>query len=295
MLSDRRPSALTGALLVIGAGFILSLGVFAVRNATASDAFQYLFWRAIGFTAALIVISAYRGRTSPWGQVRSMSRFGAAAAVAMALSQTFFISSVKVTTFGETFLICALAPLFTAILARPLLGEHIDTLIVVAIALALTGVALMVGSDVGGGSWLGRLLALVSALAFAAYTLSTRGSQASDLDATLLVVGLLIIAATAVVMTLSGLPFAASARDAAIAIVHGAVILSAGLWLFGQGSRSISAVSLTLLAQMEAILAPLWGYLYFGEAVTQGMLVGGAMVLTAIVLQSMAGTRALSR
>ena len=77
--------------------------------------------------------------------------------------------------------------------------------------------------------------------------------------------------------------------DVAIAFCHGALLLSAGLFLFGQGSRYISAVTFTMLAQAEAVLSPVWGYLYFAETPTQATIIGGTLILSAVVLQAIAG------
>jgi drug/metabolite transporter, DME family len=284
-------SYLKGCALVVLAGLILSLGVFCIRGTGSADAWQYLFWRAIGFTAALAVISAVRQGISPVTQVRQLGGFAWASAATMALSQATFISAAKLTTFAEVFLICALAPLIAAAMARPLLGERIGRLGLIAIVIALTGVTLMSGGSFAGGSWSGRILAIVSAISFAAYTLATRGSRAEDLDGALIVVGLLVMAAGFCAVIVTGQPLVTGWRGVLLPTLHGVVILSLGLILFGAGSRTIPGVTFTLLAQAEAVFAPLWGYLFYDETVTASLLIGGALVLFAVVLQAIGGAR----
>lgn len=295
--SDRAPlrGYVLGCLTVILAGFILSLGVFAIRAATASDAWQYLFWRAIGFTLALIVIASLRDHRNPLQQIAHLGPFGWAAAIAMAISQVTFISAVKVTTFAEVFFLCSLAPLLAAMLARPLLGERIGWGVLAAIALAIGGVYVMTGGDFRSGNWDGRLLSIASAISFAAYTLSTRGASARDLDASLIAVGVLAGGASLTAIWLNGMPVMPRATDAMIAVAHGALILSAGLFLFGQGSRRVSSVTFTMLAQAEAVFSPIWGYLYFAENPTLGTIIGGGMILVAVVLQAAVSDRAPHR
>ncbi len=283
---------LLGCGLVLLAGLVLSLGVFCIRGTGGSDAWQYLFWRAIGFTAALAMFAAIRQRINPVEQVRRLGRLAWISAAAMAVSQATFISSAKLTTFAEVFFICALAPLLAAVLARPLLGERIGRMGLIAIAIALVGVALMSGGGFAEGSWVGRGLAMISAISFAAYTLSTRGARGEDLDAALIVVGLLIMVVSFVAVQASGQPLAPSWRHIAIPMLHGTVILSLGLVLFGAGSRHVSAVTFTMLAQAESVFSPLWGYYFFDEKVTWPLLAGGALVLLAVVLQAIDGARA---
>lgn len=286
---------LYGCLVVILGGFILSLGVFTIRSATQSDAWQYLLWRALGFTTALLLIASVRDHRNPVLQIAHLRGFGVMAAMAMALSQISFISGVKVTTFAEVFFLVSLAPLLAAMLARPLLGERIGRLVLVAIAIAIGGVYTMTGGDFRSGNWEGRTLAIVSAVTFALYTLATRGSFASERDATLLLIGLVTTSASLVAVLANGLPVVASPFDAAVAFAHGAVFLSLGLFCFGQGSRFVPGVTFTMLAQVEAVLSPIWGYLYFNEHPTAGTVIGGMMILAAVVLQAAAGERGSAR
>jgi drug/metabolite transporter, DME family len=287
---------LRGCALVVLAGTVLSLGVFCIRNTGGTDAWVYLFWRALGFTTALVTIAAFRGAENPARQLTRLRGFAWMAALGMTLSQITFISSVKIATFAEVFLICSLAPLVAAALAWPVLGERLNLWTGVAIALGLAGVVFMtsdsmtVGNSVGGGK-LGLILAVASMLSFATYTLSTRGSSPQDLDATLIAVGLLTTSASAVATQLLGLSLLASTTDAVIAFFHGGLLLSAGLFLFGQGSRSVDAVTFTMLAQAEAVMAPLWGYWFFRETPTIGTMIGGAIILAAITLQAATAPR----
>ena len=271
------------------AGLILSLGVFCVRNATSSNAWQYIFWRAIGFTTALVIVATLREKRSPLRQLASLDRMAWIACFCMALSQVTFISSIKAATFAEVFLICSLAPMMAAALAWPLLRERIGWTTVVAIIIGFAGVYLMTGGEFNSANINGQLIAVVSMLGFAGYTLFTRGSRPEDLDATLIGVGILTAVAGVAAIILADLPLIPSTTDVAIAFLHGALLLSAGLFLFGQGSRHVSAVTFTMLAQAEAVLSPIWGFLYFAETPTQATIIGGALILSAVILQAVAG------
>jgi drug/metabolite transporter, DME family len=284
---------LRGCALVVLAGFVLSLGVFCIRNTSSSEAWVYIFWRALGFTTALITIAAVRGTVHPLRQLTGLRGIAWIAALGMATSQITFVSSVKIATFAEVFLICSLAPLVAAALAWPVLGERLTLWTGGSIALGLFGVALMTSSGLStaGGGQLGLILAVVSMLGFAAYTLCTRGTSPQDLDAALIAVGLLTTAASATATHLLGLSLLASVQDAVIAFFHGALLLSAGLFLFGQGSRTVDAVTFTMLAQAEAVMAPIWGYMFFRETPSVGTMWGGAIILLAISIQAATAPR----
>jgi drug/metabolite transporter, DME family len=294
--AHHRRTYLYGCALVLLAGFVLSLGVFAIRGATASDALQYLLWRAVGFTAAMTIAAWLRDHRSPLRQISGLSRFGWLAAAAMTVSQMTFVSAVKIAPFAEVFFLCSLAPLMAAALAGPLLGERMGWLGAAAIAMGLAGVWVMTGGAGLSAASLGvsGVLSLVSALAFALYSLATRGSVAGDRDATLIVAGLASFVVAAGILLARGLPLLPSVLDAGIAMLHGAIVLAAGLFLFGQGSRYIPGVTFAMLAQFEAVIAPLWGFLYFAENSSLGVIAGGALILTAVVLQAIDGAGRIS-
>src|SRR5262249_15431413 len=134
-----------GCGLVIAGGLTLSLGLLCLRAAAASDAWQYLFWRGIGFTASLTVLAAWRHAENPLVQMQRLGGFAWVSVLALVASQVFFVAAIKAGNTAEVFFLLSLAPLIAAILARPLLGERIGVLSLIAIAVGLGGGALMSG------------------------------------------------------------------------------------------------------------------------------------------------------
>ena len=291
---------LNGCALVVLAGLVLSLGVLCVRGAQSSDAWQYLLWRAIGFGIVLTLVAAHRHRVNPLVQVRRLGAFAWVSVAAMVASQAFFIAAIKLGNTAEVFFLMSLAPLMAAVLARPILGERIGLLSVMAIALALGGVALMSGLSVGDGAvhsglwegeWLPRALARATALPFGIYSLATRGARPEDLDAALVAAGIMTAALSALLLVLRGQPLVPSAGDLALGLLHGGVILSIGLVLFARGSRLVPGMTLVMLAQSETVAAPFWTYLVHNETTTLAVLAGGALILLAVVMQAADGAR----
>jgi drug/metabolite transporter, DME family len=209
-------------------------------------------------------------------------------------SQVLFVAAIKSGSTAEVFFLLSLAPLMAALLARPLLGERIGMIGMFAVVVALGGVALMSGlslqaEDLGretGSAWLARALALGAALSFALYFLATRGARTEDLDAALVAVGIVTALLCGMVVLWLGLPMAPSLRDAVLALVHGGIILSLGLVLFARGSRVVPGATLVMLAQAETVAAPLWTFLVFNETTTPAVIVGGGLILVAVLMQA---------
>jgi len=281
-----------GCGLVIAGGLVLSLGILCLRAASASDAWQYLFWRGIGFSCSLAFLAAWRHGSSPLAQMRRLGGFAWVSVLALVASKDLFVAAIKSGSTPEVFFLMSLAPLMAALLARPLLGERIGSLGLVAVAIALGGVALMSGLSLSadhltwGRDWLARVFAFGTAFSFALYSLATRGARPQDLDAALVAGGIVTAMLSAIALLWLGLPVAANLTDTALGLLHGGVILATGLVLFARGSRVVPGVSLVMLAQAETVAAPIWTYLFFAETTTLAVVVGGALILMAVLMHA---------
>jgi drug/metabolite transporter, DME family len=129
----------TGCSLVIAGGLALSLGVLCIRAANESDAWQYLFWRGLGFGCTMLLLAAWRHASNPFTQIRHLGGFAWVSVIAMVASQVLFVAAIKIGSTAEVFFLLALAPLMAALLARPLLGERIGPFGGLAIARRRSG------------------------------------------------------------------------------------------------------------------------------------------------------------
>jgi len=87
-------------------------------------------------------------------------------------------------------------------------------------------------------------------------------------------------------------PFEASSRDIVMLLIMGCVQLGAGCLLMTAASRHLPASEIGLVALLEAVLAPLWVWLAFGERPAAVTLAGGAIVLTAVLINEALGLAA---
>src|SRR3954470_8459790 len=216
---------------------------------------------------------------------RSVGRAGVAFAACVAVASGSFIVALNHTTVAHVLFIQAIAPVLAAILAWVALREPISVRTGVAMAVALAGVALMVGGP-GGGSLLGDGLSLTMALAFAvAIVISRHRRDVSMLPATCLAQLFLVVAF---------LPFAAPGgmpTDDVVALAAlGAGQIGLGLAFLTVGARLIPAAQVALITLLEVVLGPLWVWLAVDEKPTTATLLGGAIVVVAVVIQAVGGS-----
>jgi len=250
------------------------------RQLTLDTATQVCGRAAFAGVALLAYVAvAQRGRVVE--AFRSTGLAGVAVALCVAIASASFISALNHTTVARVLFLLALAPVLAALLARVTLGEPITRRTVVAMALALAGVAVMLGAP-GEGSLVGDGLSLLAALAFALMIVITRWRHdVSMAPATCLSQAILVAAF---------LPFASPGEIGSQDVVWLAALgigqIGLGFALLSVGARLIPAAQVGLITLLEVVLGPLWVWLALDERPSTLTLVGGAIVIIAIVIQT---------
>jgi drug/metabolite transporter (DMT)-like permease len=222
-------------------------------------------------------------RGSPWRAFRGMGRPGLAVAALMAISSASFITALNHTTVANVLFLQALAPIMAALLGVVVLKEPVSRSTWIAMLVALVGVGVMVGGP-GRPTLFGEVLAFVMSLSFAVMLVITRHQrQVSMAPATCLSQFLVLIAAA---------PFAhpsqVGGQDLALLAVLGFGQIGLGLIFLSIGGRLIPAAEVALITLLEVVLGPLWAWIFVSESPPAATLVGGTIVLGAVVLQARA-------
>ena len=272
-----------GVGLVTAAALCWSSGGLIVRLA-GTDPWTTIFWRSV-FCAAFLagaVIVTQRGRLA--GVVREAGWPGLAMATCFAIASTAFIMALSRTSVANTLIIQSLSPFIAGLLGWLCLGERVRQRTWIAMAVALAGTVVMLGGSPGGGSRIGDGLAFVTATAFAAATVLVRWHRRVYMPA-----------AAALAAALAGLfafrhatPGSASGADLALLALFGVGQLGVGMLCFTAGARLIPVAEASLIGVLECVLGPVWVWLAIGERPGAFALIGGAIILSALVAHTAA-------
>jgi len=242
-----------------------------------------VFGRAVFASTALLAYVAVVERGRVVRAFRSVGLAGIGVALCVATASAGFIGALNNTSVARVLFILALAPVLAALMARVTLGERITRVTLAAMALALVGVALMLGAP-GEGSLAGDGLSFLVALAFAASIVITRARRdVSMAPAACLSQAILVVAFA---------PFAAvgdiGGGDIGWLAALGIGQVGLGFVLFAVGARLIPAAQAGLITLLEVVLGPFWVWLALDERPSTLTLVGGVVVIVAIVIQTRA-------
>ncbi len=245
--------------------------------------------------ATLLVVLATRNRGDLSGTFRGAGMPAMMAGLCLSVAFSGFIFSLGYTTVANTLFVLAASPFLAAVLGLLVLGEAVRRATWLAMAATLAGIGTMVWEGFARGDPLGDLTALLSALGFAGFTVALRWGKTRDMQPAVSWAALFTIVVAGLMIALGRGGFAISAWDLGLRAIMGAVRIGAGLLIYTAGSRHLPAAELALLALTEVVLGPIWVWLGIGETPSLATLLGGAIVLCAIVGNALLGISGLRR
>ncbi|HZQ82918.1 MAG TPA: DMT family transporter [Gaiellaceae bacterium] len=226
---------------------------------------------------------AYVVLTERGGTLRSfrvLGLGGAGVVVLLAISSASFFVALNHTSVANVLFMQALAPILAAVLGT-FLGDPVGRRTWLAMGVAVAGVALMVGGP-GRPSALGLGLSLVMSASFAGMIVLTRHHREVSMAPATFISQLLVLAVAAPFAH----PGAAGGKDVALLATLGICQIGLGFALLTVGARLIPAGEVALITLLEIVLGPLWVWAFLSQRPSTATLIGGLVVLGAVVLQA---------
>jgi len=272
------------ALMVL-VTLLWSIAGVVTRHLDAARSFEVTFWRSLFNALALAIgLTALRGPGLWRGLLRS-SRVLWASSFCWAVMFTAFMVALTLTTVANVLVTMAIGPMMTALFSRIFLGQRLPLRTWLAILAAGAGIVWMFGAEAGNGaSLLGSLVACAVPLAGAAnWTLLQRVGE-SGADAPDMLPAVLIGSVISALVTLPlAWPLQASAHDLGLLALLGTVQLALPCLLLVRLTRELPAAEIALLALLEVLFGVTWAWLGAGEQLSASVVMGGALVLGALV------------
>jgi drug/metabolite transporter (DMT)-like permease len=235
-----------------------------------------------GLVAAIFLAAVSRGLRFHFSRAQLLG------AVAYAACTVTFCAATKLTTAANAILLQYTAPVWVALFGAWLLGERATRADWFTIVAVLGGMALFFADNLALSGLLGNALGALSGVFFAGMTIALRHQKDGSPVESIILGNFLAF--------LIGLPWiigapALPATGWGALLLLGVVQLGVSYWLYARAIRHVTALEAVLIPVIEPLLNPLWVLLALGERPSPRALVGGAIVLTAITLRSLAGLR----
>jgi len=271
-----------GYMLLLFGGFCLSWGGFIVRSFQEANVWQILFLRSFFFIIALILFLSLTYKNKVFKVIKDSGIPGILGGFVMSFSFVAFIIAMNNTTVANVVFIISTQTMFLAIFGFFYLKEKVSLIGSSSIFLAMSGILIMVGDSISTGSLFGNLVALVIPINFAIYVMIIRKNSNLDMVPAMLYSGIFSLIYGAILSK----SFEFSSHDLFMGFLLGVPQLALGFICITIGSRTTASATVGLLMLMETLCGPLWVWLFLNEIPPISVFLGGAVIISAIILKS---------
>jgi DME family drug/metabolite transporter len=277
-----------GRLAIMLAAILWSTSGAFVKSLNLHDA-TFTVYRA-GFAGASLLLFVLLGRTRVTFDVRMLGMIST-----FALMNYWFMAAMTRTTAANAIFLQYSAPVWMFLASVFLLREKPQPRTASALVVAAVGLAVLLAGEWNPGQAFssGVGFGLLSGVGFAGVAVFLRTLRGHD-PLWLATLNMLCAAVFA------GATFLAS-KDPAVTnavwpppsgwtlvalIIFGTMQLALPYVLFGWGLKHVSPQEAGLLALFEPVLIPLWTYLVAGEIPASSTIVGGSILVAALIWQA---------
>ena len=276
-----------GLLMTIFGVLVLTPDALMLRLIEA-DLWTTLFWRSLFMTASLFAINAWIEQRNPLYALRDLFKDGLFCALLFTGSNICFVISITHTMVANTLVILAAMPFMAAIMAIVLMRQILPLRTWLTILLAIAGIVMVFWGRVGSGGFFGDVMAVLVALFMASALVAINHNPRIN---SLAAIGLGSFLAGAFAFFMGAELTTPSGTDFAILALNGGLILPVAMGLITYGPKLISAAEVSLIMLLETVLGPLWVWYVLSEQPPIQTLIGGSLVLGAIMVNAWLGFR----
>jgi|TARA_A100001037_G_scaffold206566_1_gene184891 DME family drug/metabolite transporter len=264
--------------MILGSAFCLSTSGVGLRVIEEADGWQILFYRSLSMMALILIVLLLRRPHNLKTRIRALAWDDLALALVLGTGFVAYVFALLQTTVANALFVFSSAPFFAAVLGWIVLRERVAARTWIAIAAAMSGLAIMVSAGMMSGRMSGNLIALWLPISYAVSVVLVRRSQQPDM-----LLALFLAAGVATLITIPFIDdFSLGWVDLGVSLYLGVFQVGAGFILLILGARYVPAAQVGLLALVEPVLGPVWAWLTVLEMPAQATLVGGAVILAAV-------------
>jgi len=270
-----------GPILIFMGALSLSFGGLIVKSFDGATLWQILFWRSLFFSLTVLafLIISYRKKTfSAFYESGLPGFFGG---IILSFGFCGYVFAMYNTTVANTNFIISLQILFLAVFGYFFLKEKISAITLTSIILAISGVFLMVGNSLTPGELSGNLAAFTMPITFAVLIMIVRKFPTVDMVPAQFVAGI----SSCIIGFLLSNKLMISSHDIFLGFLAGFFQVGFGFIFITIGARSTPSAMVGVIMLSESVLGPIWAFLFVSERPSMFGLIGGSIILFAVLLQ----------
>ena len=271
-----------GYILLLFGGFCLSWGGFIIRSFEEASIWQILFLRSFFFLLAFIAFLLVTYKKNTFNIIKESGLPGLLGGFVLSFSFVAFVVAMSNTTVANVVFIISTQTMFLAIFGYFYLKEKVSLIGLISILLAMSGIIIMVGDSISGGSLFGNIVALAIPINFAILVMINRKNTKVDMVPAIYYSGIFSL----IYGFFLAESFEFTKHDLWMGFLLGVPQLAVSFICITIGSRTVESATVGILMLMETLCAPLWVWLFLNEIPPISVFIGGAVIISAIILKS---------
>ena len=272
---------LPGPLLIFFGALCLSFGGLIVKSFEGSTLWQILFWRSLFFSITVLAFLIISHKKKTFKAFKDSGLPGFFGGIVLSFGFCGYVFAMYNTTVANTNFIISLQILFLALFGYFFLKEKISAVTLTSIILAMTGVLLMVGNSLTPGELSGNLAAFTMPITFAVLIIIVRKFPTVDMVPAQFVAGI----CSCLIGFILSTKIMISPHDIFLGFVAGCFQVGLGFIFITTGARTTPSAMVGIIMLSESVLGPLWAFIFVGEEPSLYGLIGGAIILFAVLIQ----------
>ena len=272
-----------GYFLLLFGGFCLSWGGFIIRSFEEATIWQILLLRSFFFMIALMIFLILIYKKNTIKIIKDAGFPAVFGGLVMSLSFIAFVVSMSVTSVANVVFIISTQTMFLAIFGYIYLKEKVSLISFFSILLAMGGIIIMVGDSLSTGSLFGNIVALAIPINFSILVMIIRKNKNLDMVPAIFYSGIFSIIYGLILSE----SFIFTNHDIIMGFFLGVPQLAFGFICITIGSRTTPSATIGLLMLTETLFAPVWVWLFLNEIPPLSVLIGGFVIISAIILKSL--------
>lgn len=269
---------LAGVLLTLVGVIVVSPDSVLIRLINA-DMWTILMCRSLLGAVGLLVISVVMEKPIGLKGFRRIGIPGLALSVSYVGCTMCFVYAVTHTTVANALVIMSISPVLGALMSRVVLGEPVGVRTWLGATVILLGLIIIFRNSLNRDSINGDMAALGAAFLLATKFVIVRGSKEISMVPAV-VIGCLL---TGLIAAPMALPLSLTPQGFLFALLLGLVLVPLGTTMTTLGPRYLLVPESGLIMLLEVLLAPLWAWLVIREIPSDQTLVGGIVILLALI------------
>ena len=272
-------------LLVLGAAILWSTGGLFIK-ATHLSAFELSFGRSLLAAVTIAIFTRKEGF--------GINPISALTSILYAALLILFVLATKLTTAANAIFLQYTAPVYVLILEPLWYKEKFRARDLITVAACVAGMSLFFVGKLRPEDLTGNLFALASGVCFALFFLLLRHSKARTVNrASSAIYGNLIVVLICAPAFFGAIQRGIGTEDFGRMAYLGVVQIGFAYLLFTLAmARGVRSLDAGIIGYVEPVLNPVWVFLFIGERPSGWALVGGAIIITSVIIHMLFETKA---